>query len=190
MSLLQLAGQWIRIREQLLAEQEGTVGAVQQNMRQALLAVHQQLREDEHRPTKGLQQQQPAQSKARTSPADGNSSQAKRAKKAATPVPEAAASPQFTAELVSMTEAVRCARKLLVEVMEAAEESHAEAMALEASGVGTGIDVSQLDLASVFTLLLGSARAPDPESKQMKPAGVVCNRTLVASLLGTKACHS
>lgn len=59
-------------------------------MREVQLKAHLRLREDEHRPTAGLQQQQTAHSKARTSPADGNSSHAKRAKAAATPVPEAA----------------------------------------------------------------------------------------------------
>jgi len=85
-----------------------------------------------------------------------------------------------------VTEAERAGTQLLGQWMTCQEDSNAAAIALAASGKGTGIDVSQLDLASVFTLLLAAARVPDSESKQMKPARLVSNMMLVTSCPTTR----
>lgn len=69
------------------------------------------------------------------------------------------------------------------------EKSNAESIALAASGgEGTGIDVRQLDLGSVFTVLLGAAPVLEKVSKQMKPSSLVSDMMVVTRCPAKNQC--
>lgn len=143
-----------------------------QHFRKAALEMFTQLREDEHKP---VAVQAAVKPKARSSGSSSAQKAKKQRRESSTPADDEDSHPgtAAAAEPADRSEAASIFEQLLSQWSATQSAAAAAAAAEAAAGAATGVDPSQLDLAIIFSLVLGAARVLDSASKQMKPANMV-----------------